>query len=99
MQDNARIEMDCAFGAKTETFLADNRVSGIAAIEEALDQLVDPLADAVRQHVTDFNGFARYSKTHRFLQEPGPKAPPNWNQSESVSRDDAEPTTVSASLP
>ena len=55
VQHNPRIEMDRALGAKTQTFLADNRMSGIAAIEKSLDQLVDPLADAIRQHIADID--------------------------------------------
>ena len=60
--------MNCALGAKTETFLADNRVSGVATIEISLDQFVDAFADAIGQHVPDIDSFARYSKTHRLLQ-------------------------------
>jgi hypothetical protein len=54
-KQSARIEMDYAFRAKSEAFLAHRSMPGIAASEILRGRLINPVGYALTQHETDID--------------------------------------------
>src|SRR5262249_48829362 len=88
-QHDPGIEMDHAFAAESEAFLADRHMAREAAIEVFRGGLADPAADALPQGFPNIDILARNAKRHVRLQGPqhliagasvsdrgGPPAPP-----------------------
>ncbi len=70
MQRDAGIEMNGAFGAEAEAFLADRDVARIAAVEIFCHRLGDPRIHAVAQGLADVEIATRYAERHWRLHVP-----------------------------